>query len=91
VPIYIVHLSAQRALAGDAEARDRGLPAFAETCPQYLCCSEDALRGAADDPQGGAATCARRRCDRRITAITCGAGCATTICSASPPITVRSA
>ena len=23
------------------EARDRGLPAFAETCPQYLFCSDD--------------------------------------------------
>jgi dihydropyrimidinase len=54
VPIYIVHLSAQRALARVAEARDRGQPAFAETCPQYLVLTEDALRGAADDPQGGA-------------------------------------
>jgi dihydropyrimidinase len=36
VPIYIVHLSAAEALEMVAEARDRGLPAFAETCPQYL-------------------------------------------------------
>jgi dihydropyrimidinase len=36
VPIYIVHLSAAEALAMVTEARDRGLPAFAETCPQYL-------------------------------------------------------
>ena len=27
------------------EARDRGLPAYAETCPQYLFCTEDDLRG----------------------------------------------
>src|SRR5947207_10845839 len=36
VPIYIVHLSAAEALEIVTEARDRGLPAFAETCPQYL-------------------------------------------------------
>jgi dihydropyrimidinase len=36
VPVYIVHLSSQDALNQVREARDRGLPAFAETCPQYL-------------------------------------------------------
>ncbi len=36
VPIYIVHLSAAEALEIVTEARDRGLPAYAETCPQYL-------------------------------------------------------
>jgi dihydropyrimidinase len=36
VPIYIVHLSSEDALNQVREARDRGLPAFAETCPQYL-------------------------------------------------------
>ncbi|MBN9389585.1 MAG: dihydropyrimidinase [Chloroflexi bacterium] len=36
VPIYIVHLSAAEALARVREARDMGLPAYAETCPQYL-------------------------------------------------------
>ena len=41
VPIYIVHLSAAEALEMVAEARDRGLPAFAETCPQYLFLSYD--------------------------------------------------
>jgi len=45
VPVYMVHLSAQRALARVMEARDRGLPTYAETCPQYLFCSEDDLRG----------------------------------------------
>jgi dihydropyrimidinase len=45
VPVYIVHLSAARALDRVMEARDRGLPAYAETCPQYLFCSEDELRG----------------------------------------------
>ncbi|MGD9530684.1 dihydropyrimidinase [Pseudonocardia sp.] len=35
-PLYIVHLSAQEALAEVAKAREMGLNAFAETCPQYL-------------------------------------------------------
>jgi dihydropyrimidinase len=41
VPVYIVHLSASEALEMVTEARDRGLPAFAETCPQYLFLSYD--------------------------------------------------
>jgi dihydropyrimidinase len=41
VPIYIVHLSAAEALDMVTEARDRGLPAYAETCPQYLFLSYD--------------------------------------------------
>jgi len=36
VPVYIVHLSSNDALQRVAEARDRGLLAYAETCPQYL-------------------------------------------------------
>jgi len=35
-PVYIVHLSSNDALEKVAEARDRGLPVYAETCPQYL-------------------------------------------------------
>src|SRR5580693_7101227 len=46
VPIYIVHLSSEDALNQVREARDRGLPAFAETCPQYLLLSiEDNMPG----------------------------------------------
>jgi dihydropyrimidinase len=40
-PVYIVHLSCADALNQVREARDRGLPAFAETCPQYLFLSTD--------------------------------------------------
>ncbi len=40
-PVYIVHLSCADALHQVREARDRGLPAFAETCPQYLFLSID--------------------------------------------------
>src|SRR5882672_6006201 len=35
-PVYIVHLSCTDALEKVREARDRGLPVYAETCPQYL-------------------------------------------------------
>ncbi len=45
-PVYIVHLSSEDALNQVREARDRGLPAFAETCPQYLLLSlEDHMKG----------------------------------------------
>ena len=36
VPVYIVHLSAIEALNEVRRARDEGLAAYAETCPQYL-------------------------------------------------------
>ncbi|NPC55970.1 dihydropyrimidinase [Caenimonas soli] len=35
-PVYFVHLSAKEALAHVIEARDAGIPVFAETCPHYL-------------------------------------------------------
>ena len=43
-PVYIVHLSAREALDEVRRARDEGLPAFAETCPQYLFLSLDDMR-----------------------------------------------
>jgi dihydropyrimidinase len=46
VPVYIVHLSSEDALNQVREARDRGLPAFAETCPQYLLLSLDNMENA---------------------------------------------
>jgi dihydropyrimidinase len=36
VPVYIVHLSSSHALEQLISARNRGVQAFAETCPQYL-------------------------------------------------------
>jgi dihydropyrimidinase len=35
-PVYIVHLSCSDALDEVTRARDMGIPAYAETCPQYL-------------------------------------------------------
>jgi len=40
-PVYIVHLSCNDALEKVREARDRGVPVYAETCPQYLYLSLD--------------------------------------------------
>jgi dihydropyrimidinase len=42
-PLYVVHLSAEQALAAIAAARDTGQNVFAETCPQYLYLSLDDL------------------------------------------------
>src|SRR5450759_1352706 len=43
VPVYIVHLSSKDALDSVREGRDRSLPVYAETCPQYLYLSLDDL------------------------------------------------
>jgi dihydropyrimidinase len=40
-PIYIVHLSCAEALDAVAEAKARGEPIYAETCPHYLTLTED--------------------------------------------------
>src|SRR5271168_1743986 len=42
-PVYIVHLSCNDALEKVREARDRGVLAYAETCPQYLFLSIDKM------------------------------------------------
>ncbi|MFF8960098.1 dihydropyrimidinase [Streptomyces sp. NPDC014894] len=42
-PLYVVHVSADEALAEITAARDKGLPVFGETCPQYLFLSTDNL------------------------------------------------
>ncbi|QCX79993.1 D-hydantoinase [Streptomyces sp. YIM 121038] len=42
-PLYVVHVSAEEAVAELVTARDKGLPVFGETCPQYLFLSTDNL------------------------------------------------
>ena len=44
-PVYFVHLSAMEALKQVVEARDRGIPVFAETCPHYLFFDESVYQG----------------------------------------------
>ena len=41
-PIYVVHVTAAEAVEALAAARRAGQPAYGETCPQYLCLTEQA-------------------------------------------------
>ena len=43
VPILIVHVSSREAMEEIRRAQSRGLRVFAETCPQYLFCSDEDL------------------------------------------------
>lgn len=43
VPVYVVHMSAERAALATGEARSRGVRAYAETCPQYLVLTDEKL------------------------------------------------
>ncbi len=43
VPVFLVHVSAREAAEQIAWARERDLPVYGETCPQYLCLSEEDL------------------------------------------------
>ena len=49
-PLYIVHLSCAPALEAVAEAKARGQPVYAETCPHYLTLT-DALYADPDDAE----------------------------------------
>ncbi len=42
-PVYVVHLTCRQALERVQAARARGLPVFAETCPQYLVLDESMI------------------------------------------------
>ncbi|MDQ4035028.1 MAG: dihydropyrimidinase [Chloroflexota bacterium] len=49
-PLYIVHLSCEEALEAVAEAKSRGEPVYAETCPHYLTFT-DALYADTDEAE----------------------------------------
>ena len=68
-PVYIVHLSSEDALNQVREARDRGVPAFAETCPQYLLLSIEELERRISKARN---TSSRRRCVRSSICRNCG-------------------
>ena len=53
-PILIVHVSGREAVERIHWARGRGLPVYAETCPQYLFLSAEDLGIDPDDPMHGA-------------------------------------
>jgi dihydropyrimidinase len=48
-PCYVVHLSSAPALEQVRLARERGLPFYAETCPQYLYLSSDRYEDVPDE------------------------------------------
>ena len=43
--LYIVHVSSEKSLHYISEAREKGLPVFAETCPQYLLLDDSEYQG----------------------------------------------
>ena len=43
VPVYVVHMSSAGSVQAMAEARDRGVRAYAETCPHYLLLTDQKL------------------------------------------------
>ncbi|MDF2666334.1 MAG: hydA [Microbacterium sp.] len=51
-PLYVVHVSAKQAVEQIAEARDRGMNVFGETCPQYLYLSLEDQLGASSEEWG---------------------------------------
>ena len=82
-------VGAARARAGDGGARPR--PARVRARPARSICSAPRTICAAPGLRRVRATCARRRCGRSTTTITCGAACATTTSRSSRPTTARSA
>ena len=51
-PLYVVHVSAQQAVAQIATARDNGQNVFGETCPQYLYLSLEEQLGSQSEEWG---------------------------------------
>jgi dihydroorotase-like cyclic amidohydrolase len=70
------------------EARDRGLPAFAETCPQYLFLSYDNYEEPGFE---GAKYVMSPPLREKETQDGCGAASRSTTCRRSRPTTARSA
>lgn len=48
-PIYIVHLSSAEAATEFVRAKERGVLAFGETCPQYLVLNESYLKNSSEE------------------------------------------
>jgi len=88
VPLYIVHLSAAEALEQVRMARDRGVRAYAETCPQYLFLDH---RNYEEPGFEGSKYVMSPPCACRATTRPCGAACSSTTCSAFRPTIAPSA
>ena len=86
IPVYIVHLSSPEALEAVVEARDRGIPAFAETCPHYLFLDINEYEAPGFESAKYVMT---PHCGNATVNIISGADCDSTICKLSQPITVH--
>ena len=53
----IVHVSGEEALNQIRWAKDKGIKVFSETCPQYICLTEDDLKGLNMDFEGAKYVC----------------------------------
>ena len=52
IPIVIVHVSGNEALSQIKWAKEKGIKVFSETCPQYICLTEDDMKGLNMDFEG---------------------------------------
>lgn len=57
VPMMIVHVSGREAMEQIRWAQQRGLPVYAETCPQYITLTEDDMKGLNMDMTGAKYVC----------------------------------
>ena len=57
IPIVIVHVSGEEALSQIKWAKDKGIKIFSETCPQYICLTEDDMKGLNMDFEGAKYVC----------------------------------
>lgn len=57
VPLMIVHVSGREAMEQIRWAQQRGLPVYAETCPQYITLTEDDMKGLNMDMTGAKYVC----------------------------------
>ena len=57
IPIVIVHASGNEAMSQIKWAKERGIRVFSETCPQYICLTEDDMKGLNMDFEGAKYVC----------------------------------
>ncbi|MDA0764023.1 MAG: dihydropyrimidinase [Proteobacteria bacterium] len=57
IPIVIVHVSGNEALSQIKWAKNKGIKVFSETCPQYICLTEDDMKGLNMDFEGAKYVC----------------------------------
>jgi dihydropyrimidinase len=70
--LVIVHISSQEAFAEAVVARDRGLPVFAETCPQYLWLAQEDVPAGFDGAKFVCSPPLRRRSEGHQSALWAG-------------------